>query len=83
MRVASSGASPVGRFVTASKGMARALAEPPAGARVDGGAALFELLGFSDAVTASQPPRPFEPLAFPALAGLAERRLTAAGARQR
>ena len=63
--------------------MARSLGEPPVGARADAGAVLLELLGFADAVTASQPPRPFEPLAFPALARLAERHLSAAGAQRR
>ncbi|MGA9874248.1 MAG: hypothetical protein WBQ21_00375 [Solirubrobacteraceae bacterium] len=72
-------ASPVSgdrdRFLTVSKRMASALGHPPPSrARGDAGAALLELLGFADAVTASQPPRPFEPLAFPVLAGLAERR---------
>jgi hypothetical protein len=74
VRVASSGASRAKRFVTASKGMARALAEPPPGARADAGAVLLELLGFADTVTASQPPRPSEPLAFPVLGKLAKRR---------
>ena len=63
------------RFLVASKRMASALGHPPpSGARVDAGSALVELLGFTDAVTAGQPPRRFEPLAFPALARLAERR---------
>jgi hypothetical protein len=79
VRAETSGASRAReRFVTASKRMAVALGEPPSGVRADAGAALLELLGFADAVTASQPPRPFEPLAFPALAGLAERRRLAA-----
>jgi hypothetical protein len=34
--------------------------------------ALQELLGFADMVVAGQPPRPFEPLIFPVLAGLAK-----------
>ena len=38
----------------------------------DAGKALQELLGFADMVAAAQPPRPFEPLVFPALARLAE-----------
>jgi hypothetical protein len=51
--------------------MASALDQsPPVGEHTDAGVALFELLGFADAVTASQPSRPFEPLAFPALAQL-------------
>jgi hypothetical protein len=79
VRAATSGASRArDRFVTASRSMAVALGKPPAGGRADAGAALLELLGFADAVTAGQPPRPFEPLAFPALARLAERRHLAA-----
>lgn len=83
MRVATSGASGSrdwsrDRFVGASKRMAVALgasgASPATGARADAGTALLELLGFADMVVASQPPRPFEPLAFPTLAGLAKRR---------
>ncbi|HEY5193275.1 MAG TPA: hypothetical protein VIJ39_05320 [Solirubrobacteraceae bacterium] len=63
--------------------MAGALGQvPPAGARVDAGAALLELLGFADMVAAGQPPRPFEPLAFPTLAGLTKRRADAAIAQQ-
>jgi len=49
-------------------------------ARGDAGAALLELLGFADMVKAGQPPRPFEPLAFPVLAGLAKRRGATAAA---
>jgi len=49
---------------------------------VDAGAALLELLGFADMVAAGQPPRPFEPLAFPTLAGLTKRRADAAIAQQ-
>jgi len=41
--------------------------------RGDPGAALLELLGFAGAVLAGQAPRPFEPLAFPPLARVAER----------
>jgi hypothetical protein len=41
---------------------------------------LIDLLGFADAVTASQPPRPSEPLTFPALAGLVGDRRATAGA---
>jgi len=55
---------------------------PPPGVRVDAGTALRELLGFADMVAASQPPRPFEPLAFPALARLAKRRASAAPTKQ-
>jgi hypothetical protein len=82
VRVASSDASRArDRFVAVSRSMAGALAQaPPAGARGDAGAALLELLGFADAVTASQPARPFEPLAFPALSHLAEQRATTAAA---
>lgn len=46
------------------------------------GAALMELLGFADMVTASQPRRPFEPLQFPALSHLAESHLGAADSRR-
>lgn len=46
------------------------------------GAALMELLGFADMVRASQPPRPFEPLQFPALSHLAERRVGAAASQR-
>jgi hypothetical protein len=83
VRAATSGATRARRFVTASRSMAVALGKPPTGGRADAGAALLELLGFADAVTAGQPPRPFEPLAFPPLARLAERRhLAASGRRQ-
>ena len=59
--------------------MASALGQSPSiGARADAGTALLELLGFADMVAAGQPPRPFEPLAFPALAGLAQHRAGAA-----
>lgn len=84
VRVAASGASRTSdRFVTASKRMAVALGTPAIGARADAGAALLELLGFADTVRASQPPRPFEPLAFPVLAELAARRHVAAVVAQR
>ncbi|HEX4838647.1 MAG TPA: hypothetical protein VFV03_09020 [Solirubrobacteraceae bacterium] len=83
VRAATSEASRARSFVTASKRMARALGKPPLDARADAGAALLELLGFADAVTVSQPPRPFEPLAFPVLARLAEHRRVAAGGRRR
>ncbi len=63
------------RFLTGSRSMASRLGQlPPIGVRVDAGTALLELLGFADMVAAGQPPRPFEPLAFPALAGLATQR---------
>lgn len=59
------------RFVEASRRMALALQRPPALGPIDPGASLIDLLGFADAVTASQPARPFEPLEFPALSRLA------------
>ncbi|MFI4992661.1 MAG: hypothetical protein ACHQCH_03455 [Solirubrobacterales bacterium] len=60
------------RFVQASRRMALALQRGPALRPADPGAALIDLLGFADAVTASQPARPFAPLAFPVLSRLAE-----------
>jgi hypothetical protein len=69
------------RFLAGSRRMATALARPtPAAKRNDPGAALLELLGFADTIRASQPPRPSEPLAFPPLAQVAERRRAAAAA---
>jgi hypothetical protein len=62
------------RFVDASRRMARALRHPPALRSVDPGAALIALLGFADAVTRNQPPRPPVPLEFPVLSRLAEGR---------
>jgi hypothetical protein len=62
------------RFVQASRRMARTLRRPPVLRPADPGAALIDLLGFADAVTASQPARPFAPLEFPALSRLAEDR---------
>ena len=61
------------RFVEASQRMASSLAPrgQMAARRRDPGDALIELLGFADAVTRSQPARPFAPLAFPAIARLA------------
>jgi hypothetical protein len=84
VRVATSGASRArDRFMAGSKSMASALGQPPAAlARGDAGTALMELLGFADMVRASQPPRPFEPLAFPALSHLAEQRAGAGRARR-
>jgi hypothetical protein len=84
VRIATSGADRVrDRFLTGSKSMAASLGQsPPAGARADAGTALLELLGFADMVAAGQPPRPFEPLAFPALAGLAKQRAGAASAQR-
>jgi hypothetical protein len=63
-----------GRFVEASRRMARALQRPPALRPVDPGAALIDLLGFADAVTRNQPPRPSAPLEFPVLSRLFEGR---------
>lgn len=63
-----------GRFVEASRRMARALQRPPALRPVDPGAALIDLLGFADAVVRSQPPRPPAPLEFPVLSRLVEGR---------
>lgn len=59
--------------------MASTLGQPPPdNARVDGGTALLELLAFADMVAAGQPPRPFEPLAFPALVRLVKHPVGAA-----
>ncbi len=66
-----------GRFVETSRRMALAFQRPPAIRPADPGVVLIDLLGFADAVAASQPPRPFEPLAFPALGRLVERRRAA------
>jgi hypothetical protein len=63
--------------------MAVALGAPAIGTRADAGAALLELLGFADTVVASQPPRPFEPLAFPVVAELAACRHAGAAVAQR
>ena len=63
-----------GRFVDASRRMARALQRPPVIRPIDPGAALIDLLGFVDAVTRSQPPRPATPLEFPVLSRLIEAR---------
>lgn len=84
VRIATSGADRArDRFLAGSKSMASRLGQsPPVGARGDAGAALLELLGFADMVAAGRPQRPFEPLAFPALAGLAEQRAGATLARQ-
>jgi hypothetical protein len=73
VRVATSGAAGGAhdRFLASSKSMARTLGRPQAhAARGDAGVALIELLSFADMVRASQPSRPFEPLAFPALSHL-------------
>jgi hypothetical protein len=63
------------RFVEASRRMAlsmqrRSISPRPA----NPGAALIDLLGFADAVARNQPPRPFEPLAFPVLSRLVQDR---------
>jgi hypothetical protein len=63
-----------GRFVEASRRMARNLKRPPTRRSVDPGAALIELLGFADAVTRNQPPRPAPPLEFPVISRLVESR---------
>jgi hypothetical protein len=63
-----------GRFVESSRRMARALQRPTTLRPVDPGAALIDLLGFVDAVTHSQPPRPPAPLEFPVLLRLVEGR---------
>lgn len=68
------------RFLAGSRRMARSVGRSqPGGARADPGAALAELLGFADTVMASQPPRPFEALAFPPLGRLGERRSAGSG----
>lgn len=67
------------RFVEASRRMSLSLQRPPSSRPADPGAALIDLLGFADAVTASQPARPFEPLAFPVMSRLVEDRRVAAG----
>jgi hypothetical protein len=59
------------RFVESSQRMVQTLERPPpAGGRSEPGSVLIDLLGFADAIVASQPPRRFEPLAFPILARL-------------
>jgi hypothetical protein len=68
------------RFVEASRRMARSMRRAPSSRQTDPGTSLIELLGFADAVTRSQPARPFEPLTFPVLSRLVERRSAAAGA---
>jgi hypothetical protein len=80
VQVATSGASRArDRFLAGSRSMASTLGKPPAAtARADAGAALMELLGFADMVRASQPSRPFEPLAFPSLSHLAKQHAGAA-----
>lgn len=80
VQVASSGASRArDRFLTGSRRMAGALARPtPPAERPDPGDALLELLGFADTITASQPPRPPEPLVFPPLARVVKQHRTVA-----
>jgi len=75
VQVASSGASRAhDRFLAGSRRMAATLAQPmPPPPGKDPGAVLLELLGFADAIRASQPLRPPEPLAFPPLAQVAAR----------
>ena len=67
------------RFVESSRRMALTLRQAPAAVRTNPGAALIDLLGFADAVTRSQPARPFEPLTFPVLRKLVDDRRGAAG----
>jgi hypothetical protein len=67
------------RFVEASRRMARTLQRPPVGGLTDPGTALIDLMGFAEAVTRNQPPRPFAPLEFPVLSRLAEGRRGSAG----
>jgi hypothetical protein len=62
------------RFVESSRRMARALRRLPTHKPLDPGAALIDLLGFADAVTRNQPPRPPAPLEFPVLSRLVEGR---------
>ena|ERR1700689_4491697 len=63
-----------GRFVKASRRMARGLQRSRPLMPVDPGAALIDLLGFADTVTRNQPPRPPAPLEFPVLSRLLESR---------
>lgn len=61
------------RFLLSTRRMAHSLRQPRSQSEaVDPGTALIELLGFADTVMASQPPRPFEALAFPPLRRIAE-----------
>jgi hypothetical protein len=68
------------RFVEASRRMARSMWRAPSSKQTDPGTSLIELLGFADAVTRSQPARPFEPLTFPVLSRLVEDRSAALSA---
>ncbi len=58
------------RFVESSQRMVETLERPPQAGRPEPGSVLIDLLGFADAIVESQPPRLFEPLAFPILARL-------------
>jgi hypothetical protein len=81
VQVASLGATRArDRFLAGSRRMAETIARPaaPAARRTDPGAALLELLGFADTIRAAQPSPPQEPLRFPPLARIAERRRAAA-----
>jgi hypothetical protein len=70
------------RFVDASRRMALSFQRGPrATTSADPGDALIDLLGFADAVAASQPARPFEPLAFPVLSRLVRARRAPAASR--
>lgn len=68
------------RFVEASRRMARSMRRAPSSKQTDPGTSLIELLGFADAVTHSQPARPFEPLIFPVLSRLVAGRSAAVSA---
>ncbi|HUN77339.1 MAG TPA: hypothetical protein VMU32_00295 [Solirubrobacteraceae bacterium] len=74
-RVTAGAQTSAAEFVQASRRMARSLQRAPSPGRpVDPGDALIDLLGFADAVAASQPPRPRQSLRFPALAPMAASR---------
>jgi hypothetical protein len=72
--VAEAADGPHRHFVESSRRMAQALEQPPTRERPDPGPALIDLLGFTDAILRSQPPRPFESLGFPVLSRIAEQR---------
>jgi hypothetical protein len=59
--------------------MAHSLRRTPRSERMSPGEALIDLLGFADAVTASQPARAAAPLVFPSLAQLTGDRHRTAG----
>jgi hypothetical protein len=67
------------RFVESSRRMALTLGQAPTVRQRNPGTALIDLLSFADAVTRSQPTRPFEPLTFPVLRTLVDGRRRAAG----